>query len=124
MNDERWHETDTKETIFKIGDQVMLSAGMRKKLSSRWLGPFVITSLHNIVNATIANERFSKVVHVNRLKRFVAPLVDEPAQTNDLPTQRNVRSNDLPTQRNVQSNNLPTQRNVRSNDLPTQRNVQ
>ena len=58
----------------QVGDKVLLfdetaRRGRSRKLSAQWIGPYTITDMDK-VNATIARERKSVKVHINRLKPF------------------------------------------------------
>jgi hypothetical protein len=69
-----YYDKNTKETVFQVGDKVLLydetvRRGRSKKLSSQWLGPYEITALDR-VNATIKKGRRTQKVHINRLKPF------------------------------------------------------
>ena len=65
----------TVETMYEIGDWVMLKAPpMAGKFINRWNGPYKITKNYSKVNYEIENIEDKKqkrmVVHVNRLKKF------------------------------------------------------
>jgi hypothetical protein len=69
-----YYDKNTKETTLKVGDKVLLydetvRRGRSKKLSSQWLGPYVVISI-NRVNATTKNGRHRQKVHLNRLKPY------------------------------------------------------
>ena len=59
----------------QVGDKVLLfdesvQRGRSRKLSAKWVGPFVVLRVDG-VNATIIKARSTIKVHVNRLKPFL-----------------------------------------------------
>jgi hypothetical protein len=69
-----YYDQTTGETKLKIGDKVLLHdetvrRGRSSKLSTKWIGPYVLTALEK-ANATITRGRKSIKVHLNRLKAF------------------------------------------------------
>jgi ribosomal protein L21E len=70
-----YYNLGTVETMYEIGDWVMLKAPpMAGKFINRWNGPYKITKSYSKVNYEIENIEDKKqkriIVHVNRLKKF------------------------------------------------------
>lgn len=71
------YDNKIKEFNFNLGDMVylkreVLSSGQSKKLTSNYEGPYEIIKINSRTNVTIRVRNKPKVVHVNRLKPFIA----------------------------------------------------
>jgi ribosomal protein L21E len=97
----------TVETMYEIGDWVMLKAPpMAGKFINRWNGPYKITKNYSKVNYEIENIEDKKqkrmVVHVNRLKKFnqrensttlTNPNKQEPQENKDTQKAEEIQTN-------------------------------
>jgi hypothetical protein len=75
INNDRIEELDGKViTDITIGDQVWLykhntDVGKSKKLTRRWIGPYIVVEQSSLVNYVIEKHGKREVVHINRLKK-------------------------------------------------------
>ena len=67
------YDQHTKQPTFNPGDPVWLSIPTARKLDPKWEGEWVIQSIKSPVTVEVCSGRWTKVVHVNRLRRRYVP---------------------------------------------------
>ncbi|VVC26736.1 Integrase, catalytic core,Macro domain,Retropepsins,Zinc finger, CCHC-type,Ribonuclease H- [Cinara cedri] len=61
------------EIIINVGDRVLVKDNKQKgKLQSKWMGPYLVTTLHDNETVSIQRGRKKVVIHKNELKMFNA----------------------------------------------------
>lgn len=67
----RQFDKRTNPLQLEVGDQVLLRKGAPKKLGPQFDGPYEVTEILSDLNSKIRIKNSEKIVHNNRLKRFI-----------------------------------------------------
>lgn len=71
IHNKNYYDTKTRQTIYKIGDMVLITNEDRKtKLHNPFIGPYKVIDIISEVNIKIRIKNRDKIVHINRTKLY------------------------------------------------------
>ena len=62
--------TNSRDRLFEVGNQVWLSVPTNGKLQPRWEGGWIVKSKKSVVNYEVTDGKRKRVVHINCLKHM------------------------------------------------------
>ena len=83
MKQQTFYNKHSKQHQFKVGDHVRLSITMARKLDPRWEGGWKVGKVISPVNMQICDGRRTQVVHINRLRHRLQPVLEEDGVQNE-----------------------------------------